>query len=163
MSPRIYSVFVVAVMFFLIAAAPPSNAAPSPAASDDACALLTAAQVSSATTVEFGEGTYVTPTFKKTCTWTIKKPAGKTARIVTLFLQGADAHEAGKKQLVNAVYVVPVSGVGDDAYYLAVDPQVYLFVKKGSVAFKMSVYGNIPLETKEAMEKTLAQQVVSHL
>jgi hypothetical protein len=159
MTPRIYFVFVVAVMFFLIAAAPAANAAPS----DDACALLTATQVSSATSVEMNAGTYVTPTFKKTCTWTIKKPAGKTARIVTLYLQGLDAFESGKKPLVGTVNVIPAGGVGDDAYYLAVGPQVYLFVKKGSAAFKMSVYGDIPQETKEALEKTLAQQVVSHL
>jgi len=158
MSPRIV-VFVIAAMFFLIAAAPAVNAVPI----DDACVLLTTAQISSATTVEFGEGSYVTPTFKKTCTWTIKKPAGKTARIVTLYLQGLDAFESGKKPLVGTVNIIPVGGVGDDAYYLAVGPQVYLFVKKGSAAFKMSVYGDIPQETKEAMEKTLAQQVVSHL
>jgi len=158
MSPRIV-VFVIAAMFFLIAAAPAVNAVPI----DDACVLLTTAQISSATTVEFGEGSYVTPTFKKTCTWTIKKPAGKTARIVTLYLQGLDAFESGKKPLVGTVNIIPVGGVGDDAYYLAVGPQVYLFVKKGSAAFKMSVYGDIPQETKEAMEKTLAQQAVSHL
>lgn len=162
MSRRNHFALLIAATFFLIAAgmaAPAANAAPI----DDACALLTAAQVSSATTVEFGAGVYVTPTFKKTCTWTIKKPVGKTARIVTLYLQGVDAHEAGKKQMVGAVNVIPVSGVGDDAYYLAVGPQTYLFVRKGSVAFKMSVYGDIPLETKQAMEKTMAQQVVSHL
>src|SRR5438045_6896175 len=148
MSPKCHFV-ATAAMFFLIAAAisaPAANAAPI----DDACALLTTAQVSSATTVEFGAGIYVTPTFKKTCTWTIKKRAGETARIVTLYLQGVDAHEAGKKQMVGAVNVIPVSGVGDDAYYLSIGPQVYLFVKKGSAAFKMSVYGDIPLETKEA-------------
>jgi hypothetical protein len=159
MSRRSCFVLVIAVMFFLIVAAPAMNGAPI----DDACTLLTTAQISNATTMEFGDGTYVTPTFKKTCTWTIKKPAGKTARIVTLYLQGVDAHEAGKKQMVGAVNVIPASGVGDDAYYLAVGPQVYLFVKKGTAAFKMSVYGDMPLETKEAMEKTLAQQVVSHL
>jgi hypothetical protein len=161
MSRKTYFVLVIAATFFLITAgmaAPAANAAPI----DDACALLTAAQVSSATTVEFGPGVYVTPTFKKTCTWTTKKPVGKTARIVTLYLQGVDAHEAGKKQMVGGVNVIPAS-VGDDAYYLAVGPQTYLFVRKGSVAFKMSVYGDIPLETKQAMEKTMAQQVVSHL
>ena len=160
MSPRSYFVLVIIAIVFLIGASPAANAVPS---NDDACALLTAAQVSSATTVEMNDGTYVTPTFKKTCTWTIKKPVGKTARIVTLYLRGLDAHESAKKQMVGAVNVIPASGVGDDAYYLSIGPQVYLFVKKGSAAFKMSVYGDIPLETKEVMEKTMAQQVVSHL
>ncbi len=43
---------------------------------DDACALLTAAQVSAAVGVAAGDGTYVMPTFKKTCTWTVPNSAG---------------------------------------------------------------------------------------
>jgi hypothetical protein len=158
MSPRIV-VFVIAAMFFLIAAAPAVNAVPI----DDACVLLTTAQISSATTVEFGEGSYVTPRFKKTCTWTIKKPAGKTARIVTLYLTTPEAFESSKRPLVSTITVTPVPGVGDDAYYVTVGPQIVLMVKKGSAVFKMSVYGDIPPDTKQAMEKTLAQQVASHL
>jgi hypothetical protein len=147
-------------MFFLVAgSAPAANAAPA----DDACALLTASQVSGAVSVEMGAGTYVTPTFKKTCTWTITRPAGKTARIVTLMLQAVRAHESGKKPLVSTIIVIPASGVGDDGYYLVVGTNVSLFVKKENAAFKMSVYGELPLGTKEAMEKSLAQQVVSHL
>jgi hypothetical protein len=36
-------------------------------------------------------------------------------------------------------------------------------VKKGNVAFKFAVYGDSPIEKKQAMEKTLAQQVVCKL
>jgi hypothetical protein len=35
--------------------------------------------------------------------------------------------------------------------------------KKGNAAFKVAVYAHIPIENKEAEEKTLAQQVVSGL
>jgi hypothetical protein len=44
-----------------------------------------------------------------------------------------------------------------------VGPNVGIIVKKGNVAFKVAVYGDIPIENKQAMEKTLAQQVVSKL
>jgi hypothetical protein len=158
MSRTGYFLFVIAAMF-LIAAAPAASAAPS----DDACALLTTAQITAATTVEFGDGTYVTPTFKRTCTWTIKKAAGKTARIVTLYLTTPEAFDSGRKVPVSTITITPVSGVGDDAYYSTIGTQPVLWVKKGSTIFKMSVYGDIPQDPKQAMEKTLAQQVVSHL
>jgi hypothetical protein len=46
---------------------------------------------------------------------------------------------------------------------MAVATNAFLFVKKGSVSFKVSVYADIPVDKKESMEKTLAQQVVSKL
>jgi hypothetical protein len=42
-------------------------------------------------------------------------------------------------------------------------PDAALLVKKGNVAFKVAVYGRSPLEQKEAVAKTLAEQVVSKL
>jgi hypothetical protein len=44
-----------------------------------------------------------------------------------------------------------------------VGSNVGLIVKKGSVAFKVAVYAHKPIEKKQAMEKALAQQVVSKL
>ena len=44
------------------------------AEADDACVFLTTAQVSAAVGVAVSDGTYVTPTFKKTCTWTAHDP-----------------------------------------------------------------------------------------
>jgi hypothetical protein len=76
-----------------------------------------------------------------------------------LLREGLDAFQGGK-QVLRAT-IVPLTGVGDDAYYLAVREQVGLIVKKGSVAFKVAVYGQLPLEKRQAMEKTLAQQVGS--
>jgi len=129
----------------------------------DACALLTPAQVGSASGVAVGAGTYVTPTFKRTCTWTVTKPAPKSTKFVTLFLQDANAFSAGKLTGAKSVFVTSVSGIGDDAYYLAVGPNVGLIVKKGAIAFKVAVYGDISLDQKKAMEKTLAQQVLAKL
>ena len=38
-----------------------------------------------------------------------------------------------------------------------------LFVRKGNVAFKVTVYGQMPLEKMQAIENALAQQVVAKL
>ena len=147
---------VIAAIFIVGAAmAPSANAAPP----DDACSLLTQAQVSAALGASVGAGSYVTPTFKKTCTWTV---AGG-AEYVTLMLEGLDAYQAGKLAPVKTIVVTSISGIADDAYYLAVGNNVGLIVKKGNVAFKIAVYGDLPIEKKQAMEKTLAQQVVSKL
>jgi hypothetical protein len=109
-----------------------------------------------------GAGTYQ-GTYKKTCTWNAVSPGTKSAKYVTLMLEGVDAYQAGKLAPVKTIVVTSISGIGDDAYYLAVGPNVGLNVKKGNVAFKVAVYGDIPIENKQAMEKTLAQQVVSNL
>jgi hypothetical protein len=149
---------VIAAIFIAGAATAPANAAPP----DDACSLLTQAQVSVAVSVSVGAGAYQ-GTYKKTCTWNAVSPATKSAKYVTLLLEGLDAYQAGKLASVKTIVVTPISGIGDDAYYLAVGPNVGLIVKKGNVAFKVAVYGDIPIENKQAMEKTLAQQVVSNL
>jgi hypothetical protein len=149
---------VIAAIFIAGAATAPANAAPP----DDACSLLTQAQVSVAVSVSVGAGAYQ-GTYKKTCTWNAVSPATKSAKYVTLLLEGLDAYQAGKLAPVKTIVVTPISGIGDDAYYLAVGPNVGIIVKKGNVAFKVAVYGDIPIENKQAMEKTLAQQVVSKL
>jgi len=149
---------VVAICILTAAAAPSTNAAPP----DDACSLLTPAQVGAALGVSVGAGTYVTPTFKKTCTWHSTTGSGE---IVTLNLQSLEQYEAAKKSASygNSVSATSIGGIGDDAYYFGTDALVSLIAKKGSIAFKVAVYARIPIEKRQAAEKTLALQVLSHL
>jgi len=136
---------------------PAATAAPT----GDACSLLTPAQVGAALGVSVGAGSYVTPTFKKTCTWNATTSGGG---YVTLMLQTVAGFEGGKQLGQRAsISLTSISSVGDDAYYLAVGDQVGLIVKKGNAAFKVAVYAHIPVESKKATEKTLAQQVVAGL
>jgi len=154
------ALLVVATFIVGAAAAPAANAAPP----DDACSLLTDAQVSTALSVPVGPGSYQIPTFKKTCTWNATGDVAKGAKYVTLMLEGLDAYQAGKvTRQMKTMSVTPASGIGDDAYYSTMGSNVGLIVKKGKVAFKIAVYGTLPVEKKRALEKTLAQQVVSKL
>jgi hypothetical protein len=133
------------------------------APSGDACALLTPAQVGAALGVPVGAGSYVTPTFKKTCTWTSTTSGGG---YVTLLLQDVSGFDGGKRLAqvgAKNVSLTSISGVGDDAYYLVVGDQVGLIVKKGNGAFKVAVYAHIAVESKEAKEKALAQNVLPGL
>ena len=133
------------------------------AASDDACSLLTQAQVSAAVSISVGAGVVCDSNVQEDLHWNATNVVAQAAKFVTLMLQGLDAFQAGKAAPVKTIVVTPVSGIGDDAYYLAVGTNVGLIVKKGNVAFKIAVYGDIPIEKKESMEKTLAQQVASQL
>jgi hypothetical protein len=151
-----------AVAFLLWAAATPLAAY----ADTDACTLLTAAQVGAAVGTPVTAGEHITPTFVKTCTW---KPAGdSTVRVVTLYLQTAASYEGGK-QLARQMAAsskgasIKSAGVGDDAYYFSAADQPGLLVKKGSIAFKITVYATLPGDKKEAMELTLAKDAVAKL
>lgn len=151
----------------------PAHAAP-PA---DACALLTAAQISSDVGVTMGTGQHVTPTYVKTCTWTRSGAAANGARIVTISYQNA-ASFGGAKQMTmqmqaaaasqggagKAVFL-QASGIGDDAFYANMGMATYmgLLVKKGDVSFKIAIYGAVPPDKAEAMEKSIAQQVLSKI
>ena len=136
-------------------------------AETDACTLLTPAQVAAAVGGAVSDGTHVTPTFVKTCTWT---PSGKSKLAsVTLNLQTAAFYDGGKRQAAMAAAAsgkgtgMKPASVGDDAYYYVTGDQAALFVKKGAVSFKVAVYARIPAEEKEAMELKLAREVVAKL
>src|SRR5260370_13536878 len=134
------------------ACATTANAAPP----GDACALLTPAQVGAALGVPVAAGTYVTPTFKKTCTWNATTTG---SGYVTLMLQDVGAFESGKQlssmAAATKMVVTPIGGVGDDAYYLALDDPSGLILKKGNPPFKVPMYPPIPIQNNHTTEKTL--------
>ena len=136
-------------------------------AETDACTLLTPVQVAAAVGGAVGDGTHVTPTFVKTCTWT---PSGKSKlSAVTLNLQTAAFYDGGKRQAAMGAAIggkdaaMKPASLGDDSYYFATGDQVGLFVKKGSVSFKVAVYAKVPVADKEAMEAKVAAAVLGKL
>lgn len=132
----------------------PAMAAPA----TDSCALLTPEQIGEVVGAKVGTGANPAPGFTKTCTWVTK------GIIVTLMLEGTDAFQKQKTSPMPGMEVTSASGVGDDAFYVTISPNVSLFVKKGSVAFKATVYSStFPMDKKKAMEKTLAQQALGKL
>ncbi len=144
----------IAAVLFVLGAAISASAAPNSA---DACSLLSQGQVSAAVGKQVGAGTWVTPSFKATCTWTA------TGVIVTVMTEGVDKYQAGKTPVSTAMQIVPASGIGDDAYYVVTGTIAMLYTKKGNVAFKTSVYSKLPIDTLKKMESTLASQVASEL
>lgn len=140
---------------------------PSVARADtDACMVLTTAQVGRAVGVPVAAGTHVTPTFVRTCTWDAS--ASSSVKYVTLYLQTVAAYDGGKRMASQMGTVVAgaafkSAAVGDDGYYFVAADQVGLLVKKGIVSFKVAVYAKLPVAQKEAMELSLAKDVLAKL
>lgn len=66
------------------------------------------------------------------------------------------------KAPVQGITKEPVSGVGDDAYYIESGLNTSLYVRKGSSVIQIIVFG-FPKEQVKTMEKTLAQEAAAKL
>ena len=139
------------------AVAAAASLSPVAAAPTDACKLLTPVQVSAAAGVQVGAGTYVTPTFTRTCTWTA------SGTIVTLYLQPPGLFDAGRSAMAPGTTITPVAGVGADAYYRVMGSIIELMVRKGDASFKVTIYSKAPIDSRKAAERTLALRVASEL
>jgi hypothetical protein len=141
-----------------------SSARPSArAAQQVACELLTQAQIGQATGATVGAGSAISaPT---SCQW-----AGQ-GKIVTLTINQprggkgpVEQFNTGKASTLPGITVEPVSGVGDDAYYVFYAGTnragCGLVVKKGSSAFEVRVYG-FDLAQARVVAKTLAAAAAS--
>jgi hypothetical protein len=139
--------------------------AASVAAAGDACSLLTQMQVSTALGTQVAAGTPISG--PASCQWFGK---GKFATLtLTQPLGGKSPVErfnAGKASTLPGVTKETVSGVSDDAYFIAFSNTTRaglgLSVKKGSSAFEVRVYG-FDVEQAKPVAKTLAQSVASKL
>ena len=98
----------------------------------------------------FGKGKSATLTVNQTI-------AGKTA---------VQRFDTGKTSTLPGITVEPVSGVGDDAYYVSYSKTTRaglgLVVKKGNSAFEVRVYG-FDIDKAKPVAKTLAQSVAGKL
>ena len=129
-----------------------------------ACALLSQADVSTTLGAPVPGGTPIAS--PASCQWIGK---GKMATLVLRQPRDGrspvDQFNAGKKTLAG-ITVEPVSGVGDDAYYVYFSKTTRaglgLVVKKGSSAFEVRVYG-FDLDKAKPVAKTLAQNAAGKL
>jgi hypothetical protein len=108
----------------------------------DACALLTASQVSSAVGAAVGSGQPIMPNNTTLCTWSEQGVPAGTERNVTVSLMTAKSFENGRTPMT-AVTKTPVSGVGDEAYFVESKGMTAgLSVRKGDTAFQVRARTN---------------------
>jgi len=133
-------------------------------ASGEACTLIAQTQVSAALEIPVNPGTPIGS--PSTCQWigkgrfatlTIMQPlAGKSP---------IDRFNAGKTSKVPGITVEPVSGVGDEAFYVyfsGTTRALGLVVRKGSAAFEIRVYG-FEIDKAKSVAKTLCQTVAGKI
>jgi len=134
-------------------------------ASGEACTLITQIQVSAALEVPVGAGTPIAS--PSTCQWIGK---GRFATLtITQPLGGkgpVDRFNAGKTSTMPGITIEPISGVGDDAYYVYFSNTrragLGLVVRKGSSAFEIRVYG-FDIDRAKSVAKTLCQTVAGKI
>jgi len=129
---------------------------------NDACSLLTQAQVSAVLGVAVGAGQRVVPNGPKMCGWSEAGGSTLTRKKVVFTISNTNAFTRGKTPFTG-ITKTPVSGIGDDAYYVTASGLgTTLNVKKGNAAFSISVHGSgFSVDQIKAMEKTLAQHVLA--
>jgi hypothetical protein len=126
-----------------------------------ACPLLTPAQIGAVFGGPVGAGAPIVAT---SCQWVGQQ--GKRATLTINQPRGGkspvDQFNAGKARGLPGVTIEPVSGIGDDAYYIYFTGQnragCGVVVKKGSSVFEIRVYG-FDLSQAKTVSKTLAQDV----
>jgi hypothetical protein len=124
----------------------------------DACSLLAQSQVSEALETSVTAGTPISG--PASCQWMGK---GKWATLtITQPLGGksaVDRFNAGKAATLPGVTKEPVSGVGDEAFYVyfsnTSSAGLGLVVRKGNSAFEIRVYG-FDVDKAKPVAKTLA-------
>ena len=133
-------------------------------AAGEACLLIAETQVSAALEIPVEAGTPISS--PSTCQWigkgrfatlTIMQPlAGKSP---------IDRFNAGKTSKVPGITVEPVSGVGDEAFYVyfsGTTRALGLVVRKGNSAFEIRVYG-FEIDKAKSVAKTLCQTVAGKI
>jgi hypothetical protein len=108
----------------------------------DACALLTASQVSSALGAVVGSGQPIMPNNPTLCTWREQGVPAGTERNVTVSLMKVKSFEIGKTP-ITGITKTPVSGIGDDAYFVETRGMAAgLSVRKGDACFQIQARSN---------------------
>jgi hypothetical protein len=128
------------------------------AATDDACSLVTQAEVTAALGSPVQAGTYDTPSFKRTCTFN----SGK-GELVTVNVMSETMFKASTSNSMGLRQVVPVSGVGDEAYFVT-QGNTLMLARKGSAGIKVAIYSkSLSKDQIEGKEKSIAAIAVSRM
>jgi hypothetical protein len=152
---------IVGIIFLLVVGISPLMG---DAVATDSCSLLTQAQVSTVLGVPVGAGKLLSLDNPRTCGWSVPGGPTLTDKKVVLTITTMTRFTQGKTP-IPGIAKTPVSGIGDDAYYVTTSGLgTTLNVRKESAAFSISVKGGgFTVGQIKAKEKTLAQTVLTTL
>ena len=133
-------------------------------ASGEACTLIAQTQVSAALEIPVNPGTPISS--PSTCQWIGKGRFATLTIMQPLAGKGPiDRFNAGKTSKVPGITVEPVSGVGEEDFYVyfsGTTRALGLVVRKGSAAFEIRVYG-FEIDKAKSVAKTLCQTVAGKI
>ena len=127
----------------------------------DACSLFTASEVSRVLGVTVTDGQHPIPSTLLLCGWA---PAGGPqleGKKLSVNLMTERAFEVGKIP-AHGIAKTPVSGLGDDAYYVTGGGGTRLSVKSGGTYVQIWI-GGFPAGKQKKLEKALALQMLTKL
>ena len=159
--PPAMALIVEAALAFCLCSMPPQAACAAPPAAD-ACSLFTASQVSRVLGVIVKDGQHPVSSSLLLCAWAPPGAPQTDGKKLTVSFMTERAFEAGKTA-AQAVAKMPLSGVGDDAYYITTGgPGSGLCVKTGGTYVRIQI-GGFPAEKQMELEKALARQMLTTL
>ena len=127
------------------------------------CSLATSAEIGAALNTTFDGGNAPTPS---TCEWR-EVTSGTAIFIVDVNTSNAAFYGNMKTEASQVGRAKPVSGLGDDAFFLTAGNGVEtsLYVKKGGFAFQVMITGEKPLNEaqREANEQAIAAVIAKKL
>jgi hypothetical protein len=141
---------------------------PAFAAGSDACLALTRQQITNVLGVAVDAGEHVGPG-SALCSWGEPGDSNHDGKHVLLTLYRSvgkitpvERFENGKMP-IGGIEKTPVSGIGDDAYYIDTPGfGLGLNVKRGKSAFQVKVFG-FSAELTKTLERALAETVLARL
>jgi hypothetical protein len=132
----------------------------------DACSVLTPDEISAAVRVPIDPGKHIPASSTVMCAWLESKTFGVTAEKLVLNFTSLDSFKkekaAGSKS--RRITITPVSGIGDEAFYVITPFGTSLYVRKGNtaIAFTIRDKGLSP-DQLMAKEKTLGLAAAARL
>ncbi len=136
-------------------------------ADPDACALLTEEQVNAAIETKTLPGKHLVPTSTKECIWSEDAKPNTDHRRVTLTINTLTSFNLGKS--TKGPKTEPVSGVGDEAYYIIFSGDApMLVVRKGDSAFTVRILNGskakaLSLDEEKARDLSLGKAAAAKL
>lgn len=135
--------------------APPPASQVSENPTYDACGILTQSEIAAATGWSVDAGQHIVKGSPVMCGWFVPGVPHDTRRVSVNFSSLAAFNR--EKGATTNVTIIPVSGVGDEAYYVTSNFGTTLFLRKGNNSIAVGVMDqSVAPDTVKANEKALA-------
>ena len=135
---------------------------PVAARAQDACSLLTPEQIKATLNLAVDPGEPGVVKASNECTWS---DARGQDRVIIGLRPGADFRTARTQIEKNGVHPTPVTGIGEDAFFVSSDESVsalYVLAKNHFLLLTVTLPDGTQ-ETNQAAEKALATQILAKL